>query len=162
AGEIDLLKQWIAKGAAWSATVGKARKPEKKISDADRAWWSFQPVKEPAVPPADAQSRNEIDRFIHARLKAEGLVPAPEADRRTGCACCHDHKFGPILHRDHFVLQSFYAGLLWRDDVPLAAPAELAEHTRKRQAWEAKTAALRAEIAAIEKPFLDNADRAIL
>src|SRR6185503_11353247 len=70
AGEIDLLKQWIASGAAWSAKAARAR-------------WSFQPVKEPAVPPADGACRNEIDRFIHARLKAEGLVPAPEADRRT-------------------------------------------------------------------------------
>lgn len=27
--------------------------------------------------------RNEIDRFILARLEREGLAPAPEADRRT-------------------------------------------------------------------------------
>src|SRR5437762_9928785 len=46
AAEIEILKQWIAKGALWSATVARARKPEKKITDADRAWWSFQPVKE--------------------------------------------------------------------------------------------------------------------
>src|SRR5205823_5829961 len=83
AGEVEILKEWIAGGAAWSGATAKARKPEKKITDADRAWWSFQPVKEPAVPPADPQCRNEIDRFIHAKLKAEGLVPAPEADRRT-------------------------------------------------------------------------------
>jgi hypothetical protein len=83
AGEVELLGQWIAGGASWSATVARARRPEKKISDADRAWWSFQPVKEPAVPAGDASCRNEIDCFIHARLQAEGLVPAPEADRRT-------------------------------------------------------------------------------
>jgi hypothetical protein len=315
AAEAELLRQWIAKGAPWSGAVAKGRKPEKKITDADRAWWSFQPVREPALPPADAQCRNEIDRFVHARLKAEGLVPAPEADRRTllrrltfdlhglpptpeeidafekdlspgayekqverllahprygerwarhwldlvryaesdgykqdgyrpntwpyrdyvirafnqdkpydrfvleqlagdeiapadpdvlvatgflrlgiyeynqrnawgqwrdilnditdvtgdaflglgmGCARCHDHKFDPILQRDYFALQSFFSGMLWRDDVPLATADEVAEHARKLQAWEAKTAALRAEIAAIEKPFLDNADKSIL
>jgi hypothetical protein len=84
AAEVALLRQWIAAGAPWSAKVAKARRPEKKITDADRAWWSFQPVKAPAVPPADAGCQNEIDQFIHARLKAEGLTPAPEADRR----CC--------------------------------------------------------------------------
>ncbi|HLY10126.1 MAG TPA: DUF1549 domain-containing protein, partial [Planctomycetota bacterium] len=81
--EVDLLRRWIAGGAPWSAKVAKARKPEKKITDADRAWWSFQPVRSPAVPPADEGCRNEIDRFVHARLKAEGLAPAPDADRRT-------------------------------------------------------------------------------
>src|SRR5688572_6660462 len=83
AGEIEILRQWIALGAPWSAGAAKTRRPEKKITDADRAWWSFQPVKEPSLPPADALCRNEVDRFVHARLKAEGLVPAPEADRRT-------------------------------------------------------------------------------
>src|SRR6185436_18254089 len=37
AGEVEILKQWISKGAAWSATAAKARKAEKKITDADRA-----------------------------------------------------------------------------------------------------------------------------
>jgi hypothetical protein len=83
AGEIELLRQWVSGGAAWSTKAARARKPEKKITDADRAWWSFQPVKDPAVPAAEGLCRNEIDRFVHARLKAEGLVPAPEADRRT-------------------------------------------------------------------------------
>ena len=70
AAEVELLRQWVAGGAAWSAKVARARKPEKKITEADRAWWSFQPVKEPAVPAGDASCRNEIDCFIHARLQA--------------------------------------------------------------------------------------------
>ena len=313
--EIEILRKWIAAGAPWSANVAKARKPEKKITDADRAWWSFQPVKVGAVPPADAGCRNEIDQFIHARLKSEGLAPAPEADRRTllrrltfdlhglpptpmeieafekdaapdayekqverllahprygerwgrhwldlvryaesdgykqdgyrpntwpyrdyvlrafsedkpydrfvqeqlagdelapgdptvtvatgylrlgiyeynqrnawgqwrdilnditdvtgdaflglgmGCARCHDHKFDPILQRDYFSLQSFFAGILWRDDLPLATPAEIADYRKKRASWEEKTAKIRAEMAEIEKPFLANADKSIL
>ncbi|HVR87500.1 MAG TPA: DUF1549 domain-containing protein, partial [Planctomycetota bacterium] len=81
--EIEILRKWIAGGAPWSAAVSKARKPEKRITAADRAWWSFQPVMSPPLPASDAGCRNEIDRFIHARLKAENLAPAPEADRRT-------------------------------------------------------------------------------
>src|SRR5262249_2994137 len=78
------------------------------------------------------------------------------------CARCHDHKFDPSLQRDYLALQSFFAGLLGRDDLPLATPAERRDYLAKRQVWEAKTAALRAEIAAIEKPFLQSADKSIL
>jgi hypothetical protein len=79
-----------------------------------------------------------------------------------GCARCHDHKFDPHPAARLLRPQSFFAGLLWRDDLALATPPELADYRKKREAWEAKTAALRAEIAAIEKPFLQNADKSIL
>ena len=48
-----------------------------------REWWSYRPIAD-APPPAvrdAAWVRNDIDRFILARLEADGLVPAPEADR---------------------------------------------------------------------------------
>ena len=48
-----------------------------------RAWWSYRPIAD-AAPPAVRETawvRNDIDRFILARLEADGLVPAPEADR---------------------------------------------------------------------------------
>ena len=65
--EIELLRRWIAEGAAWDQH------------------WSFTPVERPARPAvADAAwVRNPIDQFVLARLEAEGLGPAPEADRRT-------------------------------------------------------------------------------
>jgi Protein of unknown function (DUF1553)/Protein of unknown function (DUF1549) len=46
---------------------------------------AFQPLTRPAVPPAGniAWCRNDIDRFILARLEKEHLAPSPEADRRT-------------------------------------------------------------------------------
>ena len=47
--------------------------------------WSFMPAKRPEPPAVKGAAwvRNPIDRFILARLEAEGLAPAPEADRRT-------------------------------------------------------------------------------
>ena len=47
--------------------------------------WSFQPPSRPPVPDTHdpVWPRNPIDRFILARLEAEGLKPAPESDRRT-------------------------------------------------------------------------------
>ncbi|MBA4016915.1 MAG: hypothetical protein C0483_07000 [Pirellula sp.] len=65
--EKALLKRWIAEGAAY------------------QKHWAFErPVA--AAPPAvrdAAWCRTPVDRFILARLEAEGLQPRPEADRPT-------------------------------------------------------------------------------
>jgi len=48
-------------------------------------WWSFKPASRPAVPAVTQTGwvRNELDRFILARLVQEKLAPSPSADRRT-------------------------------------------------------------------------------
>jgi nicotinamidase-related amidase len=48
-------------------------------------WWSLQPIRTTDPPPVKQPQwvRNEIDHFIRAALEANGLEPAPEADRRT-------------------------------------------------------------------------------
>ena len=50
-----------------------------------RRQWSHQTVVRPAVPSVKDRTgiRNPIDAFILSRLEAEGLRPAPEADRVT-------------------------------------------------------------------------------
>src|SRR5688572_6133664 len=61
--EIATIEQWIRDGAKW----------EKH--------WALLPVQRPAVPAtASAWPRVGIDRFVLARLTAEGLSPSPEAD----------------------------------------------------------------------------------
>ncbi len=65
--QIDLFRRWIEQGATWDehwSFVVPARPPLPEVEDA--AW-----------------PRNEIDRFVLARLEAEGLRPSPEADRAT-------------------------------------------------------------------------------
>ncbi len=301
--EVEILERWIKAGAPWTDAKPRARK-EKEITAKDRAWWAFQPVRDPGGA--------DLDGFILRRLRAEGLSPAPEADRRTlirratfdlhglpptpeevesfvrdpagdayerlvdrllasprygermgrrwldlvrysesdghrqdayrpnawryrdyvirsfnedkpydrfireqlagdelapddpdvlvatgflrlgmyefnqrnafgqwtdilndltdvagdvflglgiGCARCHDHKFDPILRADYYRLQAFFAPILWRDDLPLATPKEAAAHLAELGRWEEKTSAIRAEIAAIEKPHLESAAR---
>jgi len=65
AEEREVIKKWIEQGAVY------------------QKHWSFEaPVKAP-VPPAKPGTRNEIDQFIAKRLVAEGLSPAPEADKPT-------------------------------------------------------------------------------
>jgi hypothetical protein len=41
-----------------------------------------------------------------------------------GCAKCHDHKFDPLLQRDYFAFQAFFAGISWQDSLPLPPPAQ--------------------------------------
>lgn len=63
--------------------------PEKdaadRISARDREYWFFQPLSNPAVPEvADrAWPKNEIDRFILAKLESKGIAPSPMAEARA-------------------------------------------------------------------------------
>ena len=65
--EVELLQRWIAAGATYEPH------------------WAYVPPRRPPVPVVRdrAWPRNEIDRFVLARLEAEGLAPQPEADRAT-------------------------------------------------------------------------------
>ncbi|HEX5176669.1 MAG TPA: DUF1553 domain-containing protein, partial [Chthoniobacteraceae bacterium] len=73
------------------------------------------------------------------------------------CARCHDHKFDPILQKDYYRLQAFFAPLLPRDDLFAATPAEEKEYRAKLARWEEKTAALRREIDEVERPHKEKA-----
>ena len=71
AEEKAVLQRWIAAGAAGLP----AAKPGDG-SDADH--WAFGPLTPPAVPPTtDPAARTDVDRFIIARLAAEGLALKP-------------------------------------------------------------------------------------
>ena len=70
--EIDTLKRWIDEGAVWPDGIDTAKLEDKTD------WWSFKPLNMPQAP-----KTGEIDAFIHNKLKANGLTPAPEADPRT-------------------------------------------------------------------------------
>lgn len=65
--QLELLKRWITEGGTWTQH------------------WSFIPAKVPAPPAVknEAWIKNEIDRFILARLDAEGLSPTKPADKIT-------------------------------------------------------------------------------
>jgi mono/diheme cytochrome c family protein len=87
-----ILRKWIELGAPMpEAGHGGGIKPTvgpskiRTLTAEDREFWCFQPVRRPEEPEVanPEWSRNPIDRFIAARLVAEGLSPAPEADRRT-------------------------------------------------------------------------------
>ncbi|MFM7117077.1 MAG: DUF1549 domain-containing protein, partial [Planctomycetota bacterium] len=78
------LKKWLKAGAAWPAQpIDRfARSTERR---AGRDWWSWQPLKadQPPSDAADTWSRNDLDRYIWQRLRAENLQPSSAADPRT-------------------------------------------------------------------------------
>ena len=84
AAEVALLTAWIDAGAPWPETEAD-RLAREQDRDPRLDHWAWQPVVRPAVPPAQNgwPARNAIDRFLQAALAAQGLAPAPEADRRT-------------------------------------------------------------------------------
>jgi mono/diheme cytochrome c family protein len=78
------------------------------------------------------------------------------------CARCHDHKFDPILQKDYYRLQAFFAPFLPREDIDVATEAERAAYQSKMAKWEEMTKELRAEIAELEVPHRKKADDLIL
>lgn len=73
------LAKWIEDGAPWPADV--VLKPGLKISEQDRGWWAYQPVSDPPLPAVKNLDwcRNEIDRFVLAKLEANSITPALQA-----------------------------------------------------------------------------------
>ena len=74
AEDVADLRRWIAGGAEWPVDV-----------TVQSQFWSLRPVVRPAVPDVadEARVRSPIDAFILRRLEAEGLAPAPAADKLT-------------------------------------------------------------------------------
>jgi hypothetical protein len=64
--------------------LGRTSANEGATSSAEK-WWSFRPVSQVEVPPVQREEwcRNDIDRFVLARLEGEKLAPAPDADKLT-------------------------------------------------------------------------------
>lgn len=84
--EVANLEAWIRMGAPdpRSATAPEVERAGIDLAEG-RQFWSFRPVGQPAWPEVrnTAWVRTDVDRFIVARLEAEGLEAPDGADRRT-------------------------------------------------------------------------------
>ncbi len=84
--DIATIGRWIEQGARTARPEPEKLGPEFAFTDEERAWWAFQPVRKPAVPPvSNPQSpiSNPIDAFLAVKLAEKGLTFAPEADPAT-------------------------------------------------------------------------------
>ena len=76
--EIALLEKWVAMGAP------DPRRSKAAIIDS-RKLWALRPITRPAIPAVKHVKwpRDDLDSFILAKLEAEGIGPAADADRYT-------------------------------------------------------------------------------
>ena len=83
--EVAGLVEWIRQGAQWPTESVRQLIRSGPVRPEDRQFWSFQPLARSLPPDVHDCSwpRTPVDRFILARLEAEGLKPAAAADQRT-------------------------------------------------------------------------------
>jgi mono/diheme cytochrome c family protein len=86
--QIATLAKWIEMGAPWPREEAEPAAGPASGFDLEArkdAHWAWHPVEAVAPPKVkdNAWPVNEVDRFMLARLEAEGLTPAKEADRAT-------------------------------------------------------------------------------
>ncbi len=86
--EIQALSAWVSAGAIWPDGPPKDVVPpptEYKISEAQRKFWSFQPIAKPELPQVSDKgwAKTPIDHFILAKLEEKKLKPVGAADKRS-------------------------------------------------------------------------------
>src|SRR4051794_3316023 len=83
--QIEVIKQWIAAGA-------KTLRPEPAeiargsgITEEERAFWSFQPIRKPPIPQTKPKDRvrTPVDAFLVASLAKHKLAFSPDAEKVT-------------------------------------------------------------------------------
>ena len=93
ATEIAAVREWVQAGAPWpNSETTQAKAPPiskaapREFTPEERKYWAFQPVTRPIAPAvrdAEGSVRNDIDRFLLAKLQEKGLSFAAPADKRT-------------------------------------------------------------------------------
>jgi hypothetical protein len=90
--EVAILTRWVADGMPWpesgppaAPTPAIAKGAVSPITEAQRRFWSFLPIGDPAPPVVRdvAWPATDVDRFVLARLEAQGLTHADCADKPT-------------------------------------------------------------------------------
>src|SRR5262249_29730998 len=104
--------------------------------------------------PDESNARNLRQRRQEILNDITDTVSAVFLGTTYACARCHDHKFDPVLQKDYYRLQAFFAAARAKDDFLLVPPAEVSEYKRKLAFWEEKTKEIRDQIARVEGPVL--------
>jgi hypothetical protein len=75
--QVEVLARWVEAGTPWplkpnAQSTTSPRKPG-QVTEADRKWWSVQPLAAPA-------KTATIDQLVSQKLQANQLLPAPAAE----------------------------------------------------------------------------------
>jgi len=83
--QVETIQQWITSGAKTARTEPDELPRGSNITEEERAFWSFQPIRHPAIPktrPKD-RVRTPIDAFLLAALAKQKLGFSPDAEKVT-------------------------------------------------------------------------------
>jgi hypothetical protein len=90
AKQVEILTRWVSMGLPWATGDQASLEPKghagpPPVTPETMKFWSFQPVRRPAVPKVKNAKwvRNPIDAFVLARLEKEGMQPNPPASRQA-------------------------------------------------------------------------------
>ena len=106
--------------------------------------------------PDESNARNLMQRRQELLDDITDTVSATFIGMTYGCARCHDHKFDPILQRDYYRLQAFFANTRIEDHANLESPARHKELAAQRLVWEDKTRDIRVAMDKLAEPELAN------
>jgi hypothetical protein len=104
--------------------------------------------------PDESNARNLMQRRQELLNDITDTVGATFLGMTYGCARCHDHKFDPILHKDYYRLQAFFANTRIADDAALLSGDAKRDYETRQAAWEIATKDIRAEMAKLAEPQL--------
>jgi len=114
--------------------------------------------------PDESNARNLMQRRQEILNDITDTVASTFLGMTYGCARCHDHKFDPILQKDYYRLQAFFANTRIEDQAALVFGPERAERQQEYAAWDAQTKDIRVEMAKLAEPamkgmYKDNFDK---
>jgi hypothetical protein len=114
--------------------------------------------------PDESNARKLLERRQEILNDITDTVGATFLGMTYGCARCHDHKFDPILHKDYYRLQAFFANTRIEDHVVLDTGERRREWEHAYADWHGKTRDIRAEMHTlvqpeIEKQYKENFDK---
>ncbi len=102
----------------------------------------------------ESNARNLMQRRQELLNDITDTVSATFIGMTYGCARCHDHKFDPILQRDYYRLQAFFANTRIEDHAALVFGEKKKEYDAKHAIWEEKTKDVRDQMASLAQPML--------
>ena len=78
------IERWIAAGATTAKEEPADVASLSEITDEEKAFWSFQPLRRPTIPDVPLNRvRNPVDSFLQQKLISRGLNISQDAERRT-------------------------------------------------------------------------------
>ena len=96
--------------------------------------------------PDESNLANPILRRQEILADVTDTVGAVFLGMTYGCARCHDHKFDPILQKDYYRLQAYFANIRNDDHASLLAGADAAAYQQRKAEWESQTREIRTQM----------------